>query len=60
MPQVLNYEFNTAAYTGKTTVNTGLFIDGKWVDPIQGGIIEYEHSIPTHVLSLTCGSFVGY
>ncbi|KAL4256090.1 aldehyde dehydrogenase family protein [Pleurotus pulmonarius] len=40
MPQVLNYEFNTAAYTGKSTVNTGLFIDGKWVDPIEGGLIE--------------------
>ncbi|KAH9947364.1 NAD-dependent aldehyde dehydrogenase [Amylocystis lapponica] len=32
MPEVFSYEFKTPAFTGKTSFNTGLFIDGKFVD----------------------------
>ncbi len=37
MPSTFSHTFDTPAYKGKTTLNTGLFIGGKWVDPIEGG-----------------------
>ena len=32
MPTVFTREFNTPVYKGKVSFNTGLFIDGKFVD----------------------------
>lgn len=40
MPQIFTHKFNSPLHTGSTTVNTGLFIDGKFVDAIDGEIIE--------------------
>lgn len=37
MPATYTHEFKTPAFTGKATLNTGLFIDGEWVDPVEGG-----------------------
>ncbi|KAL0566858.1 hypothetical protein V5O48_015141 [Marasmius crinis-equi] len=34
-------KLDTAAYKVTVSVNTGLFIGGKWVDPVEGGTIEY-------------------
>ncbi|KAJ8483084.1 hypothetical protein ONZ45_g14723 [Pleurotus djamor] len=34
------HQFDTPAYKGTATIHTGLFIDGKWVDPVEGGFIE--------------------
>ncbi|KAK1230879.1 hypothetical protein PQX77_006018 [Marasmius sp. AFHP31] len=31
---------NTPAYKGTVSVNTSLFIGGKWVDPVEGGTID--------------------
>ncbi|KAF5346487.1 hypothetical protein D9756_010090 [Leucocoprinus leucothites] len=37
MVATYTHDFNTPLYKGKVTVNTGLFIDGKWVEPVEGG-----------------------
>jgi aldehyde dehydrogenase (NAD+) len=34
------HTFSTAAYKGEITVNTGLFINGQFVDPVEKGTIE--------------------
>lgn len=35
------HQFDTALFKGTTTVNTGLFIDGKFVDSVDGATFEY-------------------
>ncbi|KAF8877412.1 aldehyde dehydrogenase [Infundibulicybe gibba] len=40
MPQEFTYNFDTLAFKGSATVNTGLFIGGKWVDPVEGGTLD--------------------
>lgn len=40
MPGTFDYEFDTPVFKGKTSVNTGLFIGGKWVDGSEGKTIE--------------------
>ncbi len=40
MSQVFTYTFDTPTFKGTSKVNTGLFINGKFVDPIEGGSIE--------------------
>lgn len=41
MPSTFTHEFDTPAYKGKVSFNTGLFIGGEFVDPIDGGTHEY-------------------
>jgi hypothetical protein len=41
MPTSFSYEFDTPVFKGKTSFETGLFIDGKFVDGVEGGTIEY-------------------
>ncbi|KAF9255421.1 aldehyde dehydrogenase [Marasmius fiardii PR-910] len=33
-------DLNTPSYKGTVSINTGLFIAGKWVDPVEGGTID--------------------
>jgi hypothetical protein len=33
-------EINNAAYKGSISVHTGLFIDNKWVDPVEPDTAE--------------------
>ena len=40
MPQVFTHEFNTPVYKGKTSFNTGLYINGKSVDSVDGETYE--------------------
>ncbi|KIJ92760.1 hypothetical protein K443DRAFT_685075 [Laccaria amethystina LaAM-08-1] len=40
MTGTFSYTFDTAAYKGTAIINTGLFIDGKWVEPVEGGTID--------------------
>ena len=40
MPETFTYEFDTTVYKGKTSFSTGLFINGKFVDGSEGGLIE--------------------
>lgn len=40
MPGTFNYKFDTEAFKGETTINTGLYIGGKFVDPVEGGTTD--------------------
>jgi aldehyde dehydrogenase (NAD+) len=40
MPTSFSYQFDTKVYKGSTSFETGLFIDGKFVDGAEGGKIE--------------------
>ncbi|EIN03470.1 aldehyde dehydrogenase [Punctularia strigosozonata HHB-11173 SS5] len=40
MPKIHTQEFDTAVFKGKAEFNTGLFIDGKWVDGSDGKTID--------------------
>ncbi|KAF7368654.1 Aldehyde dehydrogenase 5 [Mycena venus] len=40
MPGSTTLEFDNAAYRGSISLNTGLFIDGKWVDPVEPDMID--------------------
>ena len=46
MPQIFTRTLQTKSFNGTISVNTGLFINGKWVDAVDGGTIEYV-TIPT-------------
>ena len=46
MPQTFTHQFDTPLYKGTATVNTGLFINGEFVDPVEGGTIEYVAVLP--------------
>ena len=41
MPGTYTHKFDTAVYKGEVTINTGLFINGQFVDPVDGETIEY-------------------
>ena len=41
MPSTFNHTFDTALYKGSVSINTGLFINGKFVDPVDNETIEY-------------------
>ena len=41
MSSTFTYHFDTPTYKGVATVPTGLFIDGKFVEPVEKGTIEY-------------------
>ncbi len=41
MPATFTRQFDTPAYKGKVTVNTGLFINGQYVDSVDKETIEY-------------------
>ena len=40
MPGTWTHEFKTDLFKGSAQVNTGLFINGKFVDPVDGETIE--------------------
>ncbi|KAI6042822.1 aldehyde dehydrogenase [Pisolithus marmoratus] len=42
MPTTFTHEFNTPVYKGKVSFNTGLFINGQFVDGSDGTTIEYR------------------
>ena len=50
MPNEFTYTFDTELYKESVTFNTGLFIDGEFVDPVEAETIEYVYSFV--VLSL--------
>ncbi|KAF5346496.1 hypothetical protein D9756_010085 [Leucocoprinus leucothites] len=37
MVKTYTHEFNTKLYKGEVSFKTGLFINGEWVDPVDGG-----------------------
>jgi len=40
MPEVFKHQFDTAVFKGAIEFNTGLYINGKWVDGSEGGYID--------------------
>ena len=40
MPLTFTHEFNTAIYKGTSSFSTGLFINGEYVDSVDGRTIE--------------------
>jgi aldehyde dehydrogenase (NAD+) len=46
MPGVFTHKFDTPAFKGEVEINTGLFINGHWVDGSAGTTIEYA-TLPT-------------
>ena len=53
MPGVFTHSFDNDCFKGQVAINTGLFINGKWVDGSEGSTIEYiaSLSIPTFISS---------
>ena len=41
MPQTFVHELDTALFKGTVSVNTSLYINGQWVDPVEHSSIEY-------------------
>lgn len=41
MTGVFTHSFDNESFKGQVTINTGLFIDGKWVEGFGGNTIEY-------------------
>lgn len=56
MPGTFSHTFETPAYKGKTTLNTGLFIGGKFVDAIEGGTHDVINPSSSLSLALLFGS----
>jgi aldehyde dehydrogenase (NAD+) len=40
MPNVFTHNFDTPKFKGTTSFNTGLYIDGKFVDGVEKGTHE--------------------
>lgn len=40
MPSTFTKTFDTPAYKGTVTIPLGLYINGEFVDPVEGGTIE--------------------
>jgi len=40
MPGTYTHTFDTPAFKGNATINTGLFINGQWVDPVEPATID--------------------
>ena len=57
MPFVFTHKFDTQAYKGETEFNTGLFINGQFVDGSTKTSIEYVYPrslAPHHSHIYTC------
>ncbi|KAG7447971.1 aldehyde dehydrogenase [Guyanagaster necrorhizus] len=57
MPSTFTYTFDTQLYKGKSTFNTGLFINGEFVDPVVDAKIEVINPSTGKVItSVSAGS----
>ncbi|KAF9563464.1 aldehyde dehydrogenase [Agrocybe pediades] len=55
MTGTFTYEFDTPAYKGTSTIHTGLFINGQWVDPVQGGTIDVVNPAKGNIITSVAG-----
>ncbi|RDB20392.1 Aldehyde dehydrogenase [Hypsizygus marmoreus] len=55
MPGTFTHTFDTPSYKGTATVNTGLFINGQWVDPVEGGTIDVYNPATGDVITAISG-----
>ncbi|KAG1733659.1 putative 1-pyrroline-5-carboxylate dehydrogenase [Suillus paluster] len=51
MSSTFTYQFDTPTYKGTSTVPTGLFINGKFVDPVEKGTIEVINPVNGKVIT---------
>ncbi|KAG2004229.1 aldehyde dehydrogenase [Coprinopsis cinerea AmutBmut pab1-1] len=51
MPKTYTHKFDTQAYKGSSTISTGLFINGEWVDPVQGDEIDIVNPATGEVIT---------
>ncbi|KAF8208981.1 aldehyde dehydrogenase [Mycena galopus ATCC 62051] len=57
MPGTTTLEIDNASFKGSITVNSGLFIDGKWVDPVEPDAIDVINpSSGKKIASVSVGS----
>ncbi|KAG2087476.1 aldehyde dehydrogenase domain-containing protein [Suillus cothurnatus] len=47
MPSTFTKTFDTPTYKGTVTIPLGLYINGEFVDPVEGGTIEQQESLQT-------------
>ena len=40
MPGSFTYQFDTPTFKGASTIQTGLFINGQFVDPVEPATVE--------------------
>ncbi|KXN86252.1 Aldehyde dehydrogenase [Leucoagaricus sp. SymC.cos] len=56
MPATYTHNFDTPVYKGSVTINTGLFINGKWVDPVEkGDLIDVVDPATGKVITAVAG-----
>ncbi|KAF9261848.1 aldehyde dehydrogenase [Marasmius fiardii PR-910] len=48
-------KLDTPTFKGTLSINTGLFIDGKWVDPVEGGKIDVVNPATGKVITSVAG-----
>ncbi|KAK0443708.1 aldehyde dehydrogenase [Desarmillaria tabescens] len=53
--QIFSYNFDTPTFRGTTKVHTGLFINGKFVDPIEGGSISITNPATGKTITSVAG-----
>lgn len=51
MSSSFTYQFDTPTYKGTSTVSTGLFINGKFVEPVQKGTIDVLNPVNGNVIT---------
>ncbi|KAF8647366.1 hypothetical protein AX16_006761 [Volvariella volvacea WC 439] len=57
MSSTFTYTFDTPAYKGTTTFNTGLFIGGKYVDPVEPATVDVVNPTTGEIItSVPAGS----
>jgi len=56
MPSTFIKTFDTPTFKGTITIPLGLYIEGEFVDPVEGGIIEWVSGL--HISSLLFISFM--
>ncbi|KAF9445502.1 aldehyde dehydrogenase [Macrolepiota fuliginosa MF-IS2] len=56
MVATYTHHFDTSLYKGNVTVHTGLYIDGKWVNPIEGGSIDIVNPTNGKVITAVAGA----
>jgi aldehyde dehydrogenase (NAD+) len=57
MPSTTTIDLDTASYKGSIKLHTGLFIDGKWVDPVEPDSIDVINpSTAKKVVAVSLGS----
>ncbi|KAM6494578.1 aldehyde dehydrogenase [Amanita muscaria] len=55
MPSTYTHHFDTPVFKGDVTINTGLFINGQWVDPIEGDSIDVSNPATGQKITAVAG-----